>query len=321
MAIEIRHGKNDEILELWQDSPHSTIFTHPKILEKLSREVDWWIAWKGQEPQCFWPVCRPQGEFVSLPELTYWVGPMWTRVTWPIPHHRWLSRTTRVYEAFIHRFIKEYGKIQASLPKGLQDVRVYDWWNYHRPEGPHFTIKPRYTAVIPDLDKKSDEDVTAGYRQLRRRELRSLEEEGPPPLTANWETEDLIRLYEDVMGLQDIEVEKENRRKIIALAGLVQDGFGEVVAYREPSNGKVIAACLVLYGRGEANMVLNLVDTDWRDSGLPAWMVTTAIHNARSRGMHVFDFNGANSPNRGDDKHSYGSEPVLFFEIEYPGGA
>lgn len=319
MAIEVKPAEIDEILSLWQDSPHSTIFTHPDVLANLSQRVDWWIAWKGKEPQCFWPVCLPQGDVVAPPDLTYWVGPMWSQVTFPMPHHRWLTRTMQVYEGFIKLFLKEYGRIYATLPKGLLDVRVFDWWNYNHPDRPHFEIRPRYTAVIFDLDKKSDEDITAEFRQLRRRELRRLEDAGPPPRTNDWNAEDLIRLYEDVMGRSDIDIEAENRRKIEALTDLIRNGLGEVVAYADPGDGRAIAACLVLYGKGEANMVLNLVDTEWRESGLPAWMVTETIKSARDHGMHSFDFNGANSPNRGDDKHSYGAAPVLFFEIEYPG--
>jgi lipid II:glycine glycyltransferase (peptidoglycan interpeptide bridge formation enzyme) len=45
--------------------------------------------------------------------------------------------------------------------------------------------------------------------------------------------------------------------------------------------------------------------------------VFKAIETARDRGLKYFDFNGANSPDRGDNKHSYGAEPVLYFDIEY----
>ena len=39
--------------------------------------------------------------------------------------------------------------------------------------------------------------------------------------------------------------------------------------------------------------------------------------SAKKRKMNYLDFNGANSPNRGDDKHSYGAGQELFFEINY----
>ena len=33
--------------------------------------------------------------------------------------------------------------------------------------------------------------------------------------------------------------------------------------------------------------------------------------------FNSFDFNGANSPLRGDDKHSYGAEEKLYFQLKY----
>jgi hypothetical protein len=45
--------------------------------------------------------------------------------------------------------------------------------------------------------------------------------------------------------------------------------------------------------------------------------VFKAIETARDRGLKHFDFNGANSPARGDNKHSFDAEPVLYFDIEY----
>jgi len=319
MAIEIKSPSIDEIEKLWQESPHSSVFTHPDVLNTLSNRVDWWMAYKGKQPQCLWPVCLPDGEKIGLPDLTYYVGPLWSQNVYPLPAHRWLSRTLDVYEAFIEHFLDQYDEIQACLPKGLQDVRPFDWWNYHQPDQPRFDIRPRYTACIHDLHKKNESAIISDFRQLRRRELRSLESAGPPPRTNDCFLEDIIKLYEGVMERQDADVEAKIQKEIAALSDLVKLGHGEIVAFKDSKSGNVIAACLLLYAKGEANMVLNLVDNEWLGSGLPAWMITESIKTAQSRGMKTFDFNGANSPNRGDDKHSYGALPSLFFDVKYPG--
>ena len=319
MAIELKSPQLDEVLDFWHKSPHSTVFTHPEVLQKVSKRVDWWMAFKGKQPQCLWPICLPDGKQVGLPDLTYYVGPLWAGDVFPMPAHRWLSRMSEVYESFIEHFIEEYDEIQTCLPKGLQDVRAFDWWNYHQPDKPRFEINPRYTACITELNKKSERAIISDFRQLRRRELRNLEGLGPPPRTVEWDVEDLIRLYSEVMERKDTDFQEENRNKITALVDLVNLGYGEVVAYKDPKTSTTIAACLLLFAKREANMVLNLVDIDWRGTGLPAWMITEAILTAQAKGMTCFDFNGANSPNRGDDKHSYGAFPVLYFTILYPG--
>lgn len=319
MRIAVQPINNLDVLAVWGESPHASAFTHPQVLSKLSQYVDWWVAVKGKQPQCIWPVCKPENQQLGLPELTYYVGPLWVNDVFPIPAHRTLARTTEVYEAFIDRFISEYGFIHACLPKGLSDVRVFSWWNYHHDDQPKFSIRPRYTACIDNLQSMSEEAIIAGFRQLRRREIRAIEKQTPPPRTDQWSMDDIIRLYLNVVEDQEKTVVDQISQQIPALVELVRSGFGEVVAYKDSKTQKTIAACLLLFSKKDANMVLNLVDPAWRGSGLPAWMILDSISTAKSRGLTCFDFNGANSPNRGDDKHSYGAAPELYFEIKYPG--
>jgi lipid II:glycine glycyltransferase (peptidoglycan interpeptide bridge formation enzyme) len=320
MAIEISLINENEALTHWANSSHGSVFNHPKILGVLSQVVDWWAAKKGKQTQAIWPVCKPNGSDVDLPDLTYYVGPLWSNEVYPLPGHRSLARTTEVYNGFIEKLIENYGSIVASLPKGLHDVRVFDWWNYHQKSKPRFQIRPRFTACIEGLQEKSEEQILADFRQLRRRELRSIEKETTPPQRSfHWTADDLTNLYLEVVDDQTEEIKKANLNQIPSLVKLVNHGYGEVVAYQDPVSQRTIAACLLLYGNHEANMVLNLVDNQWRGTGLSALMIKEAILSAKSKGMSTFDFNGANSPNRGDDKHSYGAKPVLYFEIKYPG--
>ncbi len=319
MSIDILAVDTDEALVFWEDSPHASSFTHPLVLSKLAHKVDWWMAKKGHRPLCLWPISINEDRSMILPDLTYYVGPMWSKASANMPVHRWLSRSSEVYEGFISQFLVNYGTIQACLPKGLLDVRIFDWWNYHQPEKPKFIIRPRYTACIYDLDNKSKEEIVSDYRQLRRRELRKIEKFGVPPRAHQCAADDLIKLYADVMGLLEGEIGTQKTKLIHQLINLVHDGFGEVIAFEDTVPGQIAAACLILFDQYQANMILNLVATDWKNTGLPALMITESIFSAKSHGLNCFDFNGANSPLRGDDKHSYGAIPDLFFDISYPG--
>jgi hypothetical protein len=318
MGVEVNPITDDDVLDLWVDSPHNSAFSHPTVLRKLSKGVEWWVAVKGNQPQCIWPICKPDGEHIGLPDLTYYLGPLWMKGVYPLPAHRSLSRITEVYEKFIERFLREYGTINACLPKGLIDVRVFDWWNYHQNDQPRFLIKPRYTACIDGLQEKSDQDIISDFRQLRRRELRAIMKTPPPPRSSQWDKDNLINLYMDVVEDQDNEIKEKNCQQIPAFVDLVKLGHGDVIAYQNPEDQKIIAACLLLYGQTEANMVLNLVESNWRSTGLAAWMIKESILTSKLKGKLYFDFNGANSPNRGDDKHSYGAFPILYFEIKFP---
>lgn len=306
-------------MSFWNLSPHATVFTHPDVLGGLSSRVDWWMARRGDEPLCLWPVTLPNGSHVNVPDFAYWVGPMWSQVIDVIPAHSWLAVSTEVYQGFIRVFVDRYGAIVASLPLGLLDIRVFDWWNYNLPAKPRIRIEACYTARIHDLQGLTARQIEAGYRSLRRRELRRVTKNGAPEKVTDWTTDELNILYADVMGLQGSSVSETDKIKIAALATVARSGRGEVGAFRDAQSGKLIAAVLLLFAKGVANMVLNLTANQWRGSGLPALTVHTSILAAKERGANVFDFNGANSPNRGDDKHSYGARPELYFNIRYPG--
>ena len=49
--------------------------------------------------------------------------------------------------------------------------------------------------------------------------------------------------------------------------------------------------------------------------GCNAFLIHKTIMMSKNLGVKSFDFNGANSPQRADDKHSFGSSPDLFFDI------
>ena len=308
-----------EAKTFWEDSPHASVFTNPAVLSRLGSHVDWWVARKKGEPLCLWPVCRPDGATVGLPEFSYYVGPMWSQKGSKTPAHRWLAESTRVYEGLIHLFIERYGAMHAELPPGVTDVRVFDWWNYHEPKKPRFSIRARYTACIRGLQARNIDEIAADFRFVRRYEIRQAVKCGLPARTAEWTLLDLSFLYSEVMGRQDLTVSDTTKREIAVLVDLVADGMGEVIAFRDSESGELTSMVLLLQDKGVANMVLNLTANRWRGSGIAAWTVYHAIQAAQARGADVFDFNGANSPDRGDDKHSYGAAPELFFEVRYPG--
>jgi hypothetical protein len=294
------------------------VFTHPEILKRLSKKVDWWAAKKGNEVFCLWPVTMPDGKQIEIPFFAYWVGPIWSRRISEIPAHRWLAMSTEIYEGFIRVFIECYGAITASLSLDLLDIRVFDWWNYHAPNKPRFKIQPRYTARLRNLQELTEQQIRNGYRELRRRELRRMAGHGMPERVTDWTLGEIIGLYTEVMGRQGIDVPDSTKNEIAALVDVAFRGMGDVIAFRDHQSGELASVVLLLEANHVANMVLNLTSNRWRDYGMQAWSVHHSICAAQARGADVFDFNGANSPTRGDDKHSYGATPELYFDIFYP---
>jgi hypothetical protein len=297
----------------WINSPQSSVFTHPKVLDELAKEVHWWAVTKGQETQCIWPVTLNAKRKPFIPPFSYWQGPMWTKKAYNHPSHKTLSLKTAVYELFIETFIDNYGSIKASLHPSILDVRVFDWWNYTNSEKPKFSIKPRYTAIIGDLQVNS-KPIEKSYRSNRRRELIKFKKINELVFfNSSCSEEELILFYCDTLKINRSQIEKS----LISLLKVVKSGFGWIQTTRKKCDSSLCGLILILSDEDQANLVLNLATTEFRDKGLMAGSITKALKTTQKKGLCCFDFNGANSPFRGDDKHSYGAKPILYFDLEY----
>ena len=93
----------------------------------------------------------------------------------------------------------------------------------------------------------------------------------------------------------------------------IKNGFGKFVCFKE--NNTLQSFSLILYDKNSAHLVISLTDDKYKKKGLAALNIFSCILLAKNQNKKVFDFNGANSPDRGDDKHSYGAKFKLFFEI------
>lgn len=303
-----------EAMKFWESSPQATAFTNPKILSYFNLNIDWWQSKKGEQPIAIWPINFGENNKISIPDFFYYFGPIWFEDFYEIPNHSWLSLSKNVYEGFIKNFILEYGGIHSQLPIGLNDVRIFDWWNYHEKESKHFLIKPKYSAIINDLDQVSKNDLTSNFRYWRRNELKKIEKNlNMIEKTNNYTAKEILEFYNKVT--------KNNNENTISMIesflNLEKDNFGEIIAYRNKKNNSLISLIIMLFGKNEANLIISLVDEDWKKKGLSVFSILESLLSAKKKKLKIYDFNGANSPNRGDDKHSYGASTKLFFEIKY----
>lgn len=307
---------SQEAQKFWNLAPDASAFTEPAILEQLSQRVDWFLAKKGDVPVCLWPVCLPDGHSLGIPEFCYYIGPVWNKHGIQAPAHRWLADSKQVYEGFVALMVKRYGKVRAQLPLGMHDVRIFDWWNYHEPIKPKFIIRPRYTACIRNIQSLNEEQLYASFRKKRRQILRRIIKQGIPQRSDYWQEDELVHLYREMMENQQMLASESHCAGILALCRLVNQGKGEVIAFRD-EHGELMSAGLLLFSKNTANLVLCLTSNKWRDEKNTVWTMYSMLMAGKAKGMDTIDFNGANSPLRADDKHSYGAQAELFFELIY----
>jgi hypothetical protein len=307
MPMRITELETEDAYVHWKVASENNIFTNPYVLIQLSHKVRWFAAVKGSHIKCVWPVCWNESGQIIRPNFTYWVGPIWAKGRDKVATHSHLSENSDVYGAYIDFF--EENEIYLNFEMSIKDhdVRFFDWWNFNHDKKTEFTISPRYSAQL-DLSKFRIED----YRRNRKRQLRDFKDGDFWYSQEMPEQEDLVNLYEIELGGK---ISPDIRNSLIRLVKIAEQGYGSFVSVYSTKTKELCGFSLVLSSGNQANHVLNLSDIESKKCGLHVWLTNSAIQNAIRGGWEIFDFNGANSPLRGDDKHSYGASYKLYFTL------
>jgi lipid II:glycine glycyltransferase (peptidoglycan interpeptide bridge formation enzyme) len=123
-------------------------------------------------------------------------------------------------------------------------------------------------------------------------------------------------LYAETLSVNENAIPANIKSSVQKLAQMQSGKYFRLDALRLKVNNELAALTLLIEDGKTANLVFNLVAREFREFGIMTHMVTNAILLSRDLDLETFDFNGANSPNRALDKHSYGSRQVLFFRIQ-----
>lgn len=315
--LRVNQVTSSTAAHFWDKVQTAPIFTHPAVLSRLSPECDWWLASQGEEPLCLWTVALNQAGEPHFAPFTYYVGPVWAPGVRNRPASHIRSQLHAVYDTMIECLLHRYGKIRAELQPSDLDVRPFSWWNYGGRPDERFTIEARYSARLGPLNERDDYQLLSDMRAVRRREIRRLLGQGGLSRISCRSPEAFQLAYKSVIEQQGLSVESQTLDTIEALWQLTEGGYGRALAWSSHPKGPATNLTLMLDDRTSAHLVLKLGTNDPASDAHSSFAVFDAIRSTREESLNFLDFNGANSPRRGDDKHSYGAGPVLFFQVSF----
>jgi hypothetical protein len=310
----------DSVLNFWKQSPDATVFTHPEVLPHLVENVEWWMAFNGLEPVCLWPVCGPDFRNGGVSKFAYYVGPFWGKIRENIPLHRWLEMSRKVYRGYINKFQELDFMNEASFPLTLTDIREFLWINTELNSGLKLELIPRFTAIINNLDMKSEGDILALMKKCRRKDIKDVSMNHTLIHTEQINPDELYHLYKSHFEQRAFNVPESEYQRLKKLCDLVNNGFGYFFGLREKNTNDLISIELVLHCDKVANAIINLTREDYRDSGAGTAVIHHSVIKAKELGLKSFDFNGANSPHGAFFKHSLGAVPSLYFDLKFNRG-
>ena len=191
-------------------------------------------------------------------------------------------------------------------------MRYFIWWNEDNKN--KFNIRPKYSSIINDLNKKNEYKNFSNFRELRRRMLTKAKKNKEFVVSNTFKLSEIVTLYKQTLKIKNQKTDKEVIKKIKIFYDFCKTEDGKIIGFKD-KEGKIVSINLLTFSKDTANLILNLSDHKWKKTGITALNMLESIKFSK-KGIKIFDFNGANSPIGADDKNSYGGENRLFFELE-----
>ena len=306
MKIKIENINIHKAQEIWNNSPNSSIFTNPNFLSNY-KNIFYLAALKGNEVICVWPFFKEKNSI--KPNFFYYFGPFWSENIKNIKDHSWLKYSLNIYEAYLKK-IKKYKIFDFDMHYSLNDIRAFDWWTYKN-KSIKVKITPKYSCVIENIHKLSITKILKNFRYVRRYEIKNFQFKSQINKIKKVDISKIKDLY-----IQNLKSPVSN--KIINDLKLILCNYknhGDIIAYEDIKTKKLISINLLLHDLYSSHLVLSLTDKEWKKTGITSWAIFESIKCSKKKGLKIFDFNGANSPDRGDSKHSFGAKHKLYFNI------
>ncbi len=303
----------------WERTNKDNVFLNPLFLDFVCEKVQYWAAFKGEKILCICPIPTDKLGVSILIPFTYYIGPLWLKEYWDLPPFRRYATSQKIYHELITNILKSHQNFHLSFSNQNEDLRAFTWWNYGNKNLPKFNIEPKYTAKINGLQSKNDYELISHFRSDdKRKKIRKLLKSCPLKKVMIKNSSPLIKLYKDTMQRSGGEVKEGEINYLKKIFEFALSGHGEIISLADEKTSEIVAVQLMVDENKTTNAIAQGISSKWYKKGIGILLIYESLISAKKRGIDTFDFNGANSPNRADDKHSYGADYKLFFSISYP---
>lgn len=293
-------------------SPQATVYCSTPFLTALGGRYRLFEVRDGQRTVALLPLSEDAtGERVVAMPFTPHQGLLFLHDA-AAPNRQRVLDEFRIGELVAAELATRYREVRLSLSWQVQDLRPFLWHNYHEAEASHYSVSPRYTAVL-DLRDLGEEDVALQARACRRQEARKA---AGFELRDDIAVDEFLALYQLTFSRQDIALSDDTLacvRRIVEAS--LQGGWGRLAGCITPQG--LAAATLFVYDHARAYYLLAANDPTQRNSGAATRLMFDNVVQAQRKGLAELDFVGVNSPARGDFKLSFNPALKLYFDLHH----
>lgn len=311
-AWEINFKESKQVWDAFVSaSRQRSIFVYSKFLDSLNANYDLVTCYeKGNIVAGVVLIYSDAGEPIDRPyPFTQFQGVLLADSCSQLAHSQ-ITHEFKVVEYFISQLTEHYKKCCFCHSWRLNDLRPFQWHNYHDPDKGLFKLDLRYTGIL-DLKKYGNFDAyLSSIRSCRRQEFKKSSQ----LLKLEFSRDEAILDSLHAMTFERQSIERSRQDSVLVRSicqHAVAGGYGKMsVALLDE---RAVSAVLFLYDDRTAYYLFGANDPAYRNTGAGSFLLLRMIKDAFEQGIEEIDFVGVNSPSRGDYKISLNAELKNYF--------
>lgn len=305
----------------WNDfvemSPQGSVFSTTSFLDALGEDYNLLMVAEDNHLKMGAIILKQNGKPIKAPyPYTMYQGILFDNSLQNLPQHRRIRKQMEITQFLLRNLNEYYNRISFCLHYDVEDLRSFQWFNYHTPEKGQFSIILRYTATLELSNWKSFDQYLLDIRKVRRQEYNKAKASSFILEDSN-DIEALDQLHYKSFKRQGIERTADEVRLLRAITqNALAKKYGRLMLCKN-AEGCAIAAIVFLYDNRCGYYMFGANDPEYRKTGGGTYLMLENIRQCRERGLLKVDMVGINSPGRGDFKTSFNAVPVPYFVVHW----
>lgn len=307
----------------WEKSDTASLFSEPKLLNALGLNSRFIGGYKNEDLLAVWPLIESKEGFNLPPSFSYYFGPYLVKNTKDEPPYKKYRNNLEVFNCLIEKVEKIAPKIRFSLSPKFLDLRPFQWWNYNKPEKNSFQINLKYTARYLLKTDINEEQIIASFRSDdKRKKIKDIKKKNllKTRIGVFHDFDFYIKLYNETITRSGGSVSDRDLKflkKLIELSSKKNSNSVTplLIELNTKDFNSPLGFQLLLIGKNQSYALAQSTIDKGRELNGNIFLNFKALCYAKEKKILSFDFNGANSPNRADDKHAFGAETLQYFNL------
>ena len=305
----------------WDDfvetSPQGNIFCTTQFLDALGEDYELVFIEENNQLKMGAIILKQHGKPIKAPyPFTMYQGIFFDSSIYNMPRHRRIIKELEITQYLLAKLGEYYNRISFCIHYSVEDLRSFQWFNYHIPRKGQFLITLRYTGILDLSSWNSFDQYLLDIRKVRRQEYNKFK--------LNKFT---FELSEDIDTLDQLHGKTYERQGIVRKVETVRllrsitstalaKGYGQLLVCKSPER-LAISATVFLYDNRCGYYMVAATDPEYRKTGCGTYLMLENIRQSKEKGLLKVDMVGINSPGRADFKTSFNAVPVPYFIVHW----